>query len=74
MVPTLNWGKGLVIIRRKEEGAVLYRVAIYLGSGGSRVGAESVATRRDPRLFGAVTLVRLRAMCSWRITAQQLDS
>jgi len=33
-VPTLDWGKGLVIARREEEGAVLLRVAIYSVSGG----------------------------------------
>ena len=55
-LPTLNWGEeGLVIARREEEGAVLSRVAIYSVSGRSRVGAGSVATRRDLRLFGAVT-------------------
>jgi len=56
-VPTSDWGKGLVIARREEEGAVLLRVAMYSVSGGSRVGAGSVAIRRDPRLFGAVTSI-----------------
>jgi len=75
-VPTLNWGKGLVIARREEEGAVLSRVAIYSVSGGSRVGAGLVATRRHPRLFGAVTISSIRRLSprSGARTTESIDA
>jgi len=57
---TLNWGKGLVIARREEEGVVLLRVTIYSVSSGSWVGAGSVAIRRDLRFVWCYDTTVLR--------------